>query len=279
MKIIATSDVHQMASKWKASAKLCQDVKPDIFLVAGDIFPKNDGIRPQVLWINKLKKYAQQIKDAGVKLVLMLGNDDNQLLIPDMIQGDKDGLWYYVADKVIHIDGYDFVGMPWVPDYPFGYKYWCKGEFDNKLRIDPKQICKPLLIDDNNKFVKIKGYKQYLTDKGSIDAALNSLASQVKDMNKSIWLIHAPPSSYDLDVCAGGDRVGSNAVLKFIIDHQPLLTIHGHIHESPIYSDVWKAQIGNTLAIQGGQVDFTLNYTTIYLKDGQIKSAKHSKYD
>ena len=42
-----------------------------------------------------------------------------------------------------------------------------------------------------------------------------------KDMKKSIWLIHAPPSDLFLDVCCHGAKVGSNAVLKFIQQYQP----------------------------------------------------------
>jgi uncharacterized protein len=36
---------------------------------------------------------------------------------------------------------------------------------------------------------------------------------------------------------------------------QPLLALHGHIHESPVYSGIWKAQIGKTICIQPGQLD------------------------
>jgi uncharacterized protein len=52
-------------------------------------------------------------------------------------------------------------------------------------------------------------------------------------MSRSIWLIHEPPAYLGFDHCATGDKVGSPLVYKFISDHQPLLTIHGHIHEAP----------------------------------------------
>jgi Icc-related predicted phosphoesterase len=43
--------------------------------------------------------------------------------------------------------------------------------------------------------------------------------------------------------------VGSIAVERFINERQPLLTLHGHIHESTALTGKWKHRIGNTLAM------------------------------
>jgi len=48
----------------------------------------------------------------------------------------------------------------------------------------------------------------------------------------------------DLDV-----HVGSIAVRRFIESRQPLLTLHGHIHESARITGYWKERIGRTLAL------------------------------
>ena len=279
MKILATSDIHQMNSKWKELVKVCKKDKFDVVAIAGDLFPKDNGIPAQLSFVKSFLKYVKQIKDTGAKIVLNLGNDDNQLLIPDMEKAEDDGLIYYAHEKVFEIDGYEFVGMPYVPDYPFGYKYWCHAEFANRLRIDPDQFGQPVIIDDNNKFKEIPELETYLKSKIDIYGALIKLAKKVKDIKKSIWLIHAPPSLLGLDICAHGARVGSDAVLTFIEEYHPLLTIHGHIHESPEYSHKWNAYCKETLCVQGGQVGFTLHYSTIELEDGKIKSIKHSIYE
>ena len=49
---------------------------------------------------------------------------------------------------------------------------------------------------------------------------------------------HAP-----LDV-----HVGSMAIRRFIEDRQPLITLHGHIHESPRLTGYWQQQFGKTIA-------------------------------
>ena len=65
--------------------------------------------------------------------------------------------------------------------------------------------------------------------------------------------------------------------MAFIKKYQPLLTIHGHIHESPEYSHMWKKKIGDTLCVQAGQMDRTLYYTMIDVDDG-VKDIRHSIY-
>ena len=281
MKILATSDIHQMISKWKELVKVCQSQKEkfDIVLIAGDLFPKDDYIQGQLPFMSHLKRYANKIKETGAEILIALGNDDNELLIPEMENADKEGLWHYMSEKVVEINGYEFAGMPYVPDYPFGYKYWCAGEFEDNIRIDPKQFTDPVLINKYNEFTVIPDYSKYLKEKKKIWESLVEVVAKVKNIKKSIWLIHAPPSDLALDVCSHGGRVGSQAVLKFIQEYQPLLTIHGHIHESPEYNGhKWNQQEGSTLCIQGGQIGFDLHYSTIVLENEKIKSKEHSIY-
>jgi len=279
MKILATNDIHQMGSNWKDLVKICKKEKFDVIAIAGDIFPKDNGILEQITFIKHLKKYAAKIKETGAELVFTLGNDDNQLLIPYMVEGDKEGLWHYLELGVVKIGGYEFAGMPYVPDYPFGYKYWCAGESKSNIRIDPMQFCEPLLINADNKFEKIKNYKEYITNKPKLDEMLENVLKDVEDMSKCIWLIHAPPSKLLLDICAHGDKVGSDAILNFIEKHNPFITIHGHIHEAPEYNGYkWHHYCGDTLCIQGGQSGFTLNYIELELDGNKVISKKHSKY-
>jgi len=47
--------------------------------------------------------------------------------------------------------------------------------------------------------------------------------------------------------------VGSSATARFIETVQPLLTLHGHIHESPEESGVWQGRLGKTVCLQPGQ--------------------------
>jgi uncharacterized protein len=93
-------------------------------------------------------------------------------------------------------------------------------------------------------------------------ARLAALAQQVRDPRRAIFMIHVPPHDSGLDTAplldenlrptiSAGDvlrgPVGSTAVRRIIEDFEPLLAIHGHIHESG-----GEQKIGRTLCINPG---------------------------
>ena len=220
-----------------------------------------------------------EIRDAGAELVLILGNDDNQLLIPEFKRGEKEGLWYYVVDRVLKVKGYEFCGCPWIRDYPFAYKYWVAPDSKEELYINDWQLGPPLLINKKNQLEEISDLESYLRGKMSIIDSLEKMAAKVKNMKRSIWLIHEPPAYLGFDHCATGAKVGSPLVLNFISEKQPLLTIHGHIHEAPKYNGgIWADRIGYTTSIQAGQLDHKLCFVTFELDENKIVNYCHSVY-
>jgi Icc-related predicted phosphoesterase len=89
-----------------------------------------------------------------------------------------------------------------------------------------------------------------------------SLADQIEDQTSAVWNIHVPPRASHLDTAAELDEdfnvimigsqpnmipVGSSAVREAIESYQPLVALHGHIHESP-----GAIHIGRTLCINPG---------------------------
>jgi Icc-related predicted phosphoesterase len=91
---------------------------------------------------------------------------------------------------------------------------------------------------------------------------IRRLAEQLENPHSAIFNLHVPPFDSGLDraneiredlsvVFVGGQPheipVGSTAVREIIEEYQPLLSLHGHIHESR-----GAAQIGRTLAINSG---------------------------
>jgi Icc-related predicted phosphoesterase len=91
---------------------------------------------------------------------------------------------------------------------------------------------------------------------------LDALAQQVRDPRRAVFMIHVPPYDSGLDTAplldenlrptvSAGDvlrgPVGSTAVRRIIEQYQPVLTIHGHIHESG-----GERRIGDTLCINPG---------------------------
>ena len=93
-------------------------------------------------------------------------------------------------------------------------------------------------------------------------ARLDALAGQVRDPRRAVFMIHVPPYDSGLDTApildanlrptiSAGDvlrgPVGSTAVRRIIETYQPLLSVHGHIHEAG-----GERRIGETLCINPG---------------------------
>jgi Icc-related predicted phosphoesterase len=91
---------------------------------------------------------------------------------------------------------------------------------------------------------------------------LDGLAAQVRDPRRAVFMIHVPPHDSGLDTApildenlrptvSAGDvlrgPVGSTAVRRVIEKYQPLLGVHGHIHESG-----GERKIGQTLCLNPG---------------------------
>lgn len=114
---------------------------------------------------------------------------------------------------------------------------------------------------------------------------IEAVAQHVPDMGRTIFNFHAPPFGTGLDDAPALDEnlrpmhggavmkpVGSVAVRDAINKHQPLLSVHGHIHESRGIK-----KMGRTLAINPGSVygDGVLQGAVIEL---DAKKAKVSRY-
>jgi len=91
---------------------------------------------------------------------------------------------------------------------------------------------------------------------------IQNMTSQVKDMKKCIFNLHVPPFASSLDTCPkldanlkpqiqGGEVEmgpgGSTAVREAIEKYQPLVGLHGHIHEAKGF-----VKIGKTLCLNPG---------------------------
>jgi uncharacterized protein len=99
-------------------------------------------------------------------------------------------------------------------------------------------------------------------DEDELYRRISALADQVGDMERCIFNLHVPPYdssldtapalTADLEVIMSGSApkmipVGSTAVREAIERYQPLLALHGHVHES-----AGATRIGRTLCINPG---------------------------
>jgi len=113
---------------------------------------------------------------------------------------------------------------------------------------------------------------------------IEAMTSQVQDMKKAVFNLHVPPINTVLDqapkldptfkpVFSGGHLVmipaGSTSVRKAVESHQPLIGLHGHIHESR-----GMMKIGKTLCMNPGSEYNTgiLRGALVELEGDKVKS-------
>jgi Icc-related predicted phosphoesterase len=234
MKFVITSDLHQRIAKWNDLVPVVETERPRFVLIAGDLLPK-DTFQQQKAFFAEMRRLFQALKQVGpVTLLTYLGNDDAHVLEPLLDQLQAEGLCINLNGRIHREDGLVFCGMNKVRDYPFGYKHWCATDGD--YIACPQQYCgEGVTLDERGDYVPLANLVEYLSAKPSIGDELNRLKEQLRagEMERSIWMVHQPPTGLGMDICGDGRQVGSPTVLKFIENNQPPLGCSGHIHESP----------------------------------------------
>ena len=201
----------------------------------------NDFLFPE------LKKIKDTLQEKAPDIFMILGNDDAGSEEDSFIEQSRNGLFHYIHQKKVEWHGYSIFGYSFVPPSPFQLKDWEK--YDVSRYVDPG--CIPPTEGFRTK--EPKEDMEYAT----IQKDLVALAGN-EDLLKAIFLFHSPPYQTLLDRAALDGKmidhapldvhVGSIAIKRFIEERQPLLTLHGHIHESTRLTGYWQQQIGNTIA-------------------------------
>ncbi len=185
-----------------------------------------------------------KLKGGQIGCILNGGNDDI-FEIDDIIESSP--CVTFAEGKVLDLGGFSMVSMGWTNPTPW-----------DTFREAPED---------------------------ELAARIEAVAGHVPDMGRTIFNFHAPPYGTGLDEAPALDDtlrpihggavmkpVGSKAVRDAINKHQPLLSVHGHIHESRATK-----KMGRTLAINPGSVygDGVLQGAVIEL---DVKKAKVSRY-
>jgi Icc-related predicted phosphoesterase len=221
------------------------DILPSALYSLGDSDPSSDRFI-QDFFVEGLSRLKQELKQDYPRILLILGNDDARSEETKIIGAEKAGLLEYVHNKKIPFEGYFVYGYSCIPPSPFLLKDWER--YDVSRHVDPGAVSpeegfRSVFVPENE--VKY----------GTIAEDLDILAGK-NDLGKAIFLFHSPPYKTKLDRAALDGKkidhvpldphVGSIAIQRFIQSRQPLLTLHGHIHEAPRLTKTWRDRIGRT---------------------------------
>jgi len=157
-------------------------------------------------------------------------------------------LWTYIHKQWVAVEGTSLCGYACIPPSPFLLKDWER--YDVSRFVDPGCIS-----PEEGQYSTQISLDEFRFR--TIQDDLDALAEGV-DFSNAVVIFHSPPYRSKLDRAALDGmiidnapldvHVGSIAIRRFIEARQPLVTLHGHIHESARLSGAWQERIGRTYA-------------------------------
>ncbi|MFZ2053032.1 MAG: metallophosphoesterase [Candidatus Aminicenantales bacterium] len=250
------SDLHGRTGLYQKLFEAVLREKPEAVFIGGDFLPHgwyahdaldfahqdfiNDFLVRNLLVLRK------RLGDAYPRIFLIMGNDDSRVEEAAVLEAATRGVWEYIHQRKVRFGQFTVFGYAYVPPTPFRLKDWER--YDVSRYTDPNAVSPE------------EGWRTYPVseDERKYSTIGDDLArlAQEQDMTMAIFLFHAPPYQTHLDLSDQRGRMidhvpldrnlGSIAIRRFIEARQPLLTLHGHVHESAGMSGSWRDRIGRT---------------------------------
>jgi uncharacterized protein len=246
---IFVSDLHGKTARYKALFRVIQAEKPKGVFIGGDLL-SGFGSHPEFISeiADSIKEIKKELPDLFPRIFIIPGNDDPAWIEEPLQAYEMQGVWEYVHNHQVEFGGISVYGYANVPPTPFLLKDWEK--YDVSHYVDPG--CIPPEEGRHTRQIDVSNIHF-----STIRDDLEGLTSN-QDLENSIFLFHAPPWNTKLDRAAldglsvehvpMDPHIGSIAISRFIENRQPLITLHGHVHESSRLTGEWKQQIGRTWA-------------------------------
>ncbi len=266
MRFIFVSDLHSNKALYSDLDRLIYWDKPDILIIGGDIFAYSYNAEPQLEFA---KEYlCRFIRRINIPVYIIPGNCDKPLSIDYLKEMQVGGLLNFLTLSGTKLYNVEFIGYHYTLPNPFKVRDWERRDLKDDY-IVLEGTC--LLSDSEDKLNIVAN--DFLNDLPSIEEDLSVLNNK-----KSIWVMHTPPFGGILDKNYDNVCVGSKAIRKSIERVQPILTLHGHIHEAPSMSHRWSERIGNTISINPGSRELLQAVICEIDGDGNIVFIRHTLY-
>jgi uncharacterized protein len=304
MKMFFATDIHGSEICWKKFLNAAAFYKADLVVLGGDVTGKvmvpivaypgywEVTVRGERLRLDsreELLKVEQQLRDRGSYPAIVTREELAELSSPEAIDQRFNGEMTRSLDRWLNMADGKLRGgaIPCI----------LNGGNDDIFEIDPILESAPSVTFAEGKVIDLGGFTMISmgytnptpwdthreAPEEELAAKIDAIAAQVPDMNRAIFNFHAPPYGTGLDEAPELDAsmrpthggavmkpVGSTAVRDAILAYQPLLSIHGHIHESR-----GVAKVGRTRTVNPGSSygDGVLQAALIDInpKNGKVK--------
>jgi uncharacterized protein len=253
------TDLHGRRSRYDQLLACIAKERPAAVFLGGDLLPSplshdQFGFGQDFLQnylIPAFRKTRQTMGEDYPACFLILGNDDPRCEEAAFVAAATEGLWHYMHGQSLVWRDFRIYGLAYVPPTPFLLKDWERYDVSRYVPpgcVSPEEGNRTLPTEDG------------VVKWGTIQKDLAALAGD-DPLDRAIFLFHTPPADTALDRAALDGQtydhvpldvhVGSVAVRRFIEQCQPLLTLHGHVHEAPRLTGEWRIRLGRTVCING----------------------------
>jgi Icc-related predicted phosphoesterase len=250
------SDVHGSLERYDKLLAAARRERPRAIFLGGDLLPhrmsaaaarSGRGFLDGVL-VPRFAELRDALGEAYPSVLAILGNDDPRAELRHFETDAARAVITYVGDRREPLADRDVYGYSYCPPSPFLLKDWER--YDVSRFVDPG--CVP--PDEGWRSVDVS---PDLVAHRTIADDLDDLFGTA-DVADAVALFHCPPYRSNLDRAALDGRmvdhapldvhIGSIAIRRFIERRQPLVTLHGHVHESARITGQWRDRIGRTHA-------------------------------
>jgi uncharacterized protein len=251
------SDLHGNTARYDKLFAAIANEQPQAVFLGGDLLPSGtatlfstSAAYPDFVddfLVVMFARLREQLGDHCPRIFVIMGNDDGRIEEVAIAAAAARGVWEYVHNRRVVLGQYSVYGYAYVPPTPFLLKDWER--YDVSRFVDPGCVSP----EEGRRSVAVSEHEQKFT---TIQKDLQLLTGN-DDLSRAIFLFHSPPYQTHLDRAAlDGKKVdhveldphiGSIAVRRFIETRQPLITLHGHVHESARLTGSWRQQLGSTL--------------------------------
>lgn len=266
MRLVYAADLHSEIQHYDELFELLKRTQADVLVLGGDLFAYTKDFKLQLNFFQEyLKPYFLKL---SIPVFIISGNTDWPVSVQLLRSHQTELGLHFLSNHPVEFFGFTFYGLSSIPVSPFVRK-------DDERR----DLIKDTFNLEGTHFVSDS--KGQLWEKSNSDlnyySSIEEELNQISENKDAIWVMHSPPYGGVLDLLSNGTAVGSKAISQRIIQIQPLLSLHGHIHESPYTSGSWFHKIGSTLAINPGQGE-SLHAIYIEFKKGEIILVEHTVF-
>lgn len=253
MKILYASDLHGRLSAYETVFERAVACGVSAIVNGGDVYP----LGPDLFAVQReflesyFPDYLERVHKEGIAYLATLGNMDlrghDDLFRRVMVQAPGA---HCLLEESAAFGGYTFIGSAMSIDGPFSLKDRClRDTADSELSSSLARV----LVSDHSGIHGIDDWPDWVRKLPTLEEHLESLP-RPKDPEKTIYVLHQPPLGVGQGIISSGIDVGSEAVADFLAHSEALLSLHGHIHESPFVGGNWRSKIGRTTCVQPGQL-------------------------